>query len=632
MAKAFCDNDNFTIEKEDPESELEFFSSIDNATKTWLNSLHLIWSCWKKSVAVTRTLHEYFETAPNPYLSTLKILVNTNHFYQIKIKSSLAVTIIEEFEKWINPVKNNYKYCLYPELKVAAFKLVSKQKCLQFVRMVSDVYEFSTDNIYFIPFIKELIRNKKFKEAGQFTEMLKLQKSFDDPEILLLPLFLQNKISIVKDLLKDYPDMQCTYVTYLDKLLSPDNNSQKTLDQFIIHHKIPDVKMITLQHKPIAKTLARLVKFYNLPPETCPNLQMKRGQGALRFLIYKRYVDGSLSVDSWREMVKEAIGNDPLLQVEIVVFLVNANDCMEALYFAHIYNVPRNKWPSSLKRYSNSLSHPDCNPHDTTNNEISNEPKKSSFYTLNLPRTCIHIISDTESFVDFLNNALKNTNIVGIDSEWKPSFGAKKSELALIQIATNTDVYIFDVTTLGNFLYLWTELRTILFNNDKILKLGFAMAQDINVIRNSIPALSNIKACGEGYLDLSLLWKELLNDYNFQFPYEGDNSFTNASLSKLVELCLGLRLDKSDQFSNWERRPLRESQIIYAALDAYCLLDIYNVLCLHCKNLYVHFKARCMYVQNPSCQNSFALLGQPTVDYNPKKPHFKINVNNTRDS
>lgn len=46
----------------------------------------------KKSIAVTQTLFEYFETAPNPYLSTLRILVNCNDFYHIKTRSSLTFT------------------------------------------------------------------------------------------------------------------------------------------------------------------------------------------------------------------------------------------------------------------------------------------------------------------------------------------------------------------------------------------------------------------------------------------------------------------------------------------------------------------------------------------------------------
>jgi len=63
--------------------------------------------------------------------------------------------------------------------------------------------------------------------------------------------------------------------------------------------------------------------------------------------------------------------------------------------------------------------------------------------------------------------------MVGIDSEWKPFFGTKKNELALIQIASRERVYILDVCSLGlKYPKLWNELGRTLFANENIVKLG----------------------------------------------------------------------------------------------------------------------------------------------------------------
>lgn len=66
-------------------------------------------------------------------------------------------------------------------------------------------------------------------------------------------------------------------------------------------------------------------------------------------------------------------------------------------------------------------------------------------------------------------------------------------------------------------------------------------------------------------------------------PIEGTfmsrpNPVTTKGLAGVVEGFFGLPLDKRDQISDWDRRPLTENQIVYAALDAFVLLEIYEAL------------------------------------------------------
>ena len=68
-------------------------------------------------------------------------------------------------------------------------------------------------------------------------------------------------------------------------------------------------------------------------------------------------------------------------------------------------------------------------------------------------------------------------------------------------------------------------------------------------------------------------------DRGFRQPEKG--------LSLLVQHVLGKPLDKTEQLSNWEKRPLREEQILYAGLVpasvAGCYrLSITGCVCLFC--------------------------------------------------
>ena len=53
---------------------------------------------------------------------------------------------------------------------------------------------------------------------------------------------------------------------------------------------------------------------------------------------------------------------------------------------------------------------------------------------------------------------------------------------------------------------------------------------------------------------------------------------TDASLQKIYGIMFGGRISKSQRLSNWEAAELTQSQQVYAAIDAWACLRIYNTL------------------------------------------------------
>ncbi len=69
-----------------------------------------------------------------------------------------------------------------------------------------------------------------------------------------------------------------------------------------------------------------------------------------------------------------------------------------------------------------------------------------------------------------------------------------------------------------------------------------------------------------GFLDIAKLNRELFNLTN------------TASLAFMTLKLVGKRLSKKEQISNWARRPLRKTQLHYAAMDAYLCIILYKKL------------------------------------------------------
>ncbi|CAN0224628.1 unnamed protein product [Ectocarpus sp. 6 AP-2014] len=157
---------------------------------------------------------------------------------------------------------------------------------------------------------------------------------------------------------------------------------------------------------------------------------------------------------------------------------------------------------------------------------------------------------------------------VGLDVENSPT----TNRATLLQVATSTDVFLFDlIALLGRAASLEVSRQfdaTVegLLTDPHIVKLGFSFAHDATALRKTFPSARGFRRIA-ALLEVGELSSAVLGR-------------STPSLSKTCEAWLGKPLDKTECASKWDVRPLTADQVRYAALDAHCLVGVFEEMLL----------------------------------------------------
>ena len=163
----------------------------------------------------------------------------------------------------------------------------------------------------------------------------------------------------------------------------------------------------------------------------------------------------------------------------------------------------------------------------------------------------IYTETDAEKAVEYL----RTQHIVGVDTETRPSFKRGMShKVALLQIATSDTCFLFRLNRIG----MPTFLQDFLMGDT--LKIGLSLKDDFLMLRRR----KDVHAEEGNWIELQ--------DYVGRFGIE------DRSLQKIFANLFGQKISKSQRLSNWEAETLTESQINYAATDAWACVEIYNCL------------------------------------------------------
>ena len=181
---------------------------------------------------------------------------------------------------------------------------------------------------------------------------------------------------------------------------------------------------------------------------------------------------------------------------------------------------------------------------------------------LTLDKKKVHI-TFIDSIAKFTENSLKffqNSKIIGVDSEWKQQFYARNKEFcSIIQLANydEKNVMILDMLKLSkekDFVELFEK-----FFGNKIF-VGYAF--DSSDFEHFSIGIQNT------FKKVMLIDLRDLYQYKYLKKAKGLKYMCNEVLG--VDLC------KYEQCSFWENRPLKQSQIHYAAIDALVCITLYK--------------------------------------------------------
>lgn len=160
-------------------------------------------------------------------------------------------------------------------------------------------------------------------------------------------------------------------------------------------------------------------------------------------------------------------------------------------------------------------------------------------------------IDKQETLENVIDTELMNTKSLALDTEF---MGASyySPKLCVLQICSNDSKTVFLIDGLANLIL--KSLSCVLHKNE-IEKVLHAPKQDIAILENKI----SVQIC---------------NIFDTQLAASFLGFGDQVSLKKLLKDILQIEHQKGQQFSNWEKRPLKEKQLNYAVQDVLHLIEL----------------------------------------------------------
>ncbi|XP_040316201.1 exonuclease mut-7 homolog isoform X3 [Herpailurus yagouaroundi] len=487
---------------------------------------------------------------------------------------SLEAWVVCELHRWLQarPLPASAQHgSRLQQLRARAVRVLARSPPSLVEPLVSIFQLQDADRRPLLTHIHQLHQEGKFKEAVVLGSRLKLQPALD-VEKMCTPLLLQDRVSLVERYVAGFPDLQRRLLGLLDSWCQPG------FDIGVVARQHPQVtsRLERLSPRVLSRRVLSQLERLGLDPALCPNAATQQRLAALRYLCYKRFVERSMSQENWVDHVQGLVGREEWPQEMVVRLLASPGNEAVAAQCALGLSVPEEQLPATVAAELRRLE---------LQERVARAPledRKGDYYQLPIAREDIHFLASWEDLARHEEALLQPGQVVGVDVEWRPSFGTGgRPQASVMQLAVEGRVFLLDLPVLsrpagGQVSKAFSRLVSRLLSDPSITKLGYGLAGDLRSLGASCPALAHVEKQLWGGLDLLRVHRQMRV---VNMPAGGTYEARGLrGLSLLVRQVLGKPLDKTQQLSNWDRRPLSEGQLVYAAADAYCLLEVHQAL------------------------------------------------------
>ena len=170
--------------------------------------------------------------------------------------------------------------------------------------------------------------------------------------------------------------------------------------------------------------------------------------------------------------------------------------------------------------------------------------------TVTFPGKTVVVMSESEAekAVDFL----LSRDILGVDTETRPSFKKGESHMvSLLQVSTSDVCFLFRLNHIGI-----TPAILRLLENTTVPMVGLSLHDDMLSLHKRVAFTPGF------FIDLQDLVGEL--------------GIEDLSLQKLYANLFHQKISKRQRLTNWDSDVLNDKQKAYAALDAWACINLYK--------------------------------------------------------